>query len=337
MRIALVGVGMVAQTHVDAIQASRKNLSLRGVCARRRTNARAFADKNGGLDVFASIEEITPENTDFVLIATPPNARVPLIDHFCKIGMPILLEKPIERTLAVATEIVEQCEAADIPLGIVFQHRTRDAVATLRDKMEKLGLLALVEIHVPWWRDQSYYDEPGRGTLEQDGGGVLMTQAIHTLDLALSLTDQVARVQAMARTTSLHIMEAEDTVTAGLEFQSGATGTLFATTASFPGGKESITLHGENGVARLEGNALTITWRDGNTEAFGVTEATGGGADPMAFSFGWHQAIIEDFAGALRANRPPLITGREALKAHALIDALIRSSRTGTLTEVAHV
>ena len=255
----------------------------------------------------------------------------------CARGVPILMEKPIERNLAAATNIVETCERSGIPLGIVFQHRSRAAVAVLRERLGDLGPVSLIEISVPWWRDQSYYDEPGRGTLEQDGGGVLMTQAIHTLDLALSLAGPVKRVQAMASTSSFHQMEAEDTFTAGLVFQSGASGSLFATTASFPGGKETIVLHGENGVARLVGDTLSIDWRSGKTETLGMEAATGGGADPMAFSHGWHQAVIEDFVAGLKENRPPMIPGREALKTHALIEALIASSEAGTAMEVADV
>lgn len=336
LRIALVGVGMVAQTHIDAIQAS-ENLVLSGVCARRPDRARAVSEVNGGLGVFERFQDITLQNTDFVIIATPPSVRHELIAHFCAQGVPILLEKPIDRTLEGAQQIVAMCEQAGLPLGIVFQHRTRSAVAVLREKIARLGPLALVEINIPWWRPQSYYDEPGRGTLAQDGGGVLMTQAIHTLELALSFTGPVRRVSAMARTSALHAMETEDFVTAGLEFDSGAIGSMMATTASCPGGKETIVLHGPNGVARLVGHALTIDWRDGTSESTGGEAASGGGADPMAFSFGWHQAIIEDFAAALSEDHPPLVSGREALAVHALIEALIRSSEAGERVEVAHV
>ncbi len=335
-RIALIGVGMVAQTHVDAISAS-PGLTLSGVCARRPERAQAFASANGDLPVFNAVTDITRDTTDFAIIATPPNARADLVAHLCAEGVPILMEKPIERYLSAAQGIVETCERASLPLGIVFQHRTRDAVARLRGLLDRIGSLALVEIAVPWWRDQSYYDEPGRGTYKQDGGGVLMTQTIHTLDLALSLAGPVSRVQAMARTSSLHDMETEDFVSAGLDFANGAHGSLMATTASYPGGKERITLHGSEGVATLEGDALTVNWREGTVETFGKDGATGGGADPMAFSFGWHRAVIEDFADALATGRDPLVTGREALRVHALIDALIRSSDSGQITEVAHV
>jgi len=184
--------------------------------------------------------------------------------------------------------------------------------------------LVIAEVCVPWWREQSYYDEPGRGTYERDGGGVLISQAIHTLDLMLSLTGPVSYVAAMAHTTSLHQMESEDYVSASMKFSSGAVGSLVASTAHYPGGAESITLHFSQCVAHLQSGVLTLTWRDGREEQFGETSTTGGGADPMAFTHTWHRSIIEDFSNAVRTGNKPCVTGREALQVHALIDAFTR-------------
>ncbi len=334
MRAVLIGTGMVAQTHVQAIAATRGRIVLDGVCA--RTSAAEFARLNG-CTAFDDIDALLEAEPDFAIIATPPNARLELVRKLAAAGLPILLEKPIERSLTAARKVVSICHEAQVPLGIVFQHRTRQAVAHLRQSLPELGPLGLVEISVPWWRDQSYYDAPGRGTYAQDGGGVLITQAIHTLDLALSLAGHVTHVQAMARRSALHTMEAEDTVTAGLSFASGAVGSLFATTAAFPGAPEQITLHGTAGVARLTGDSLTLSFRDGREETYGADQATGGGADPMGFTHEWHQAVIEDFADALEEDRAPLVSGREGLRAHALIDALTRSSDQKREVEVADV
>lgn len=336
-QVALIGLGMVADTHRLAMAASRK-VRLSAVCARRPARADAYAAEHGlraaDLTQIAADPEI-----DFVIIATPPSIRMDLIAPLVEAGKPILLEKPVARTLSAARAVVERCEAANLPLGIVFQHRFRDVSRKLGEVVESgaLGDIAHVEIAVPWWRDQSYYDEPGRGTIAQDGGGVLITQAIHTLDLALSYTGPVAQVQAMARTSRLHRMEAEDVVAAGLDFVSGAVGTLTATTASFPGGAESITLHGTKGSAQLARAQLEIKWRDGRAETHGALAATGGGADPMAFTHAWHQGVIDDFADSLDAGRPPLVPGRAALKTHALIEALMDSSMEGKRVRVANV
>jgi predicted dehydrogenase len=200
-----------------------------------------------------------------------------------------------------------------------------------------LGKIAAIEVSVPWWRDQHYYDAPGRGSYAQDGGGVLLTQAIHTLDLALWLFGPVTRVQAMARRTSLHQMEAEDFVSAGLEFANGAAGMLFASTASFPGRGEQITVHASAGSASLSAGVLSVHWQDGREEIIGTQAASGGGADPMAFTHAWHQAVIEDFATSLAAGQPPLCPGREALQVHALIEALVASSDAGATKEVCYV
>jgi predicted dehydrogenase len=197
-----------------------------------------------------------------------------------------------------------------------------------------LGGLGLAEITVPWWREQSYYDEPGRGSYARDGGGVLISQAIHTIDLALSLAGPVAQVQAMMATTRFHQMESEDFATAGLRFANGAVGSLVASTASFPGGAETISLHFDKASVHLGSGVLTVRWRDGREEQFGATATTGGGADPMAFTHEWHQAIIEDFADALIEERAPVASGRAALAAHHLIDAIARSASEGRIMEV---
>ncbi|MEO1103331.1 MAG: Gfo/Idh/MocA family oxidoreductase, partial [Pseudomonadota bacterium] len=251
-------------------------------------------------------------------------------------GKPILMEKPIERTLDAAQAIVGTCAQAGVPLGIVLQHRMRPSALELKRVLEadELGEIASVEITVPWWRPQSYYDEPGRGTFARDGGGVLISQAIHTIDLALYLTGPVRRVQAMLRTSALHQMETEDFAVIGLDFASRAVGSIVATTAAYPGGPESIALHGTKGSARLAANELVICLRNGDERTFGEAGGSGGGADPMAFTHDWHRAIIADFADAIEQNRPPVASGQDALAVHRLIDAAVRSSREGWAVDV---
>ena len=189
-------------------------------------------------------------------------------------------------------------------------------------------------MQVPWWRDQSYYDEPGRGSYERDGGGVLISQAIHTLDLMLSLTGPVSEVQALSSTSQFHKMESEDFVAGGLKFKSGASGSIFASTSSFPGNAESITLNCEKASAHLQSGVLTIKWLDGRSEKFGETSGTGGGADPMAFPHDWHRDLIDNFVKSVQNNYNSLISGEEALNVHELIDALIESSNKGKLITI---
>ena len=331
MPVALIGLGMVSRTHVSAIAATGGRVTLKGVLSRSPSRAGGYADSIApdlGYTprVYGSIHDVAADpDVEFAIVCTPPNARTEIVSILAGAGKHILMEKPIERTLAAAEDIVDVCAAQGVSLGIVFQLRTRASARLLAEKLREgsLGKIAVVEIAVPWWRPQSYYDEPGRGTYARDGGGVLISQAIHTLDLALSLTGAVRKVQAMASTTSLHRMESEDFVSAGLEFESGAVGSLVASTASYPGGAESIVLHCENATAALKSGKLELAWHDGRVEEFGEEGGTGGGADPMAFTHEWHQAIIEDFADAIATGRPPVCTGRDALAVHRVIEALV--------------
>ena len=189
---------------------------------------------------------------------------------------------------------------------------------------------------MPWWREQSYYDEPGRGTMARDGGGVLISQAIHTLDLMLKFTGPVESVIAMHTTTDFHRMECEDYVSASLKFKSGAVGNLTAGTSAYPGSTESIVLHGLNGSATLSGGELNIVYQDGRELSVGETATSGGGADPMDFPFIWHQRLIERFlldvkTGGLGDDFP---TGRSSLAVHQLIEALILSGNEGRMVSL---
>lgn len=335
--VAMIGAGMVARTHALALEEASTPLRLCGVLTRSPETARIFLDGVAGQMrktpvVYPDIAAIADDpGVDIALVLTPPDARADLVAPLVQAGKAILLEKPVGRTLAEAREVVALCAAAQVPLGIVFQHRMREASIAARELVasDALGALGLVEITVPWWRDQSYYDAPGRGTYARDGGGVLISQAIHTLDLALSLAGPVERVTSFAATTRFHTMETEDFVTAGLQFANGAVGSLTASTASFPGQPERITLHFEAATLHLGEGVLKVQWRDGRQSAYGASASTGGGADPMAFTHAWHQSVIEDFADALRTGRAPQITGQDALAAHALIEAILESARNG--------
>lgn len=331
MRAALIGLGMVSSTYGDAFRSSDK-VTLARVFARSAERRARFQETYAdlGADEADSVEDIANDpDIDFVILTTPPNARIDPIHTLIEAGKPVLMEKPVERTLKAATVVVEYCETKGVPLGIMLQHRARPAIAALRERMEGLGRLLAVEVSVPWWRPQSYYDEEGRGSYQRDGGGVLISQAIHTMDLMLSLTGPVTDVIAMCVKTGFHDMEAEDFVVAGLTFENGAAGQLFATTASFPGRDETIALHFSDGSARLKAGVVDIIRQDGARETIGLPESSGAGADPMAFSSDWHRAVIEDFADALHEGRAPMVPGRAALDVHRLIDAIEKAGARG--------
>ncbi|SFV38272.1 Predicted dehydrogenase [Devosia crocina] len=330
--LGVVGAGMAAKPHAQALDALRDHIEVRGVWRRDRAALEDFC-RSYDFPPAKSLEALLADSeVDALLVLTPPNARQPIVEAAARAGKHILMEKPVERTTEAAEAIVAACEDAGVTLGIIFQHRFRAASRALTEKVAsgELGTLAAAHLVVPWWRpQQGYYDKAGRGTFAQDGGGVLITQAIHSLDLMLSLTGPVRAVTALAATTGLHQMETEDFVAGGLEFANGAVGALMATTANYPGGAESLTLNFSRASATLTGGNLTLSWFDGGVETVGEASNSGGGADPMAFPFDWHMAQIADFADAVQDGRQPVSTGRTALAVHRLIDALIRSGREG--------
>jgi predicted dehydrogenase len=334
--VGVIGTGMAATPHAKALNDLRDHIDLRGVFSRNAEKCKTFASRFE-LPFIKNIEDlINDPKLDIIIIITPPNQRLKLVQQFSDAGKHILMEKPVERSSAKAKKIVNLCKEKNVKLGIVFQHRFRESSQKLKKLIlsHSLGSIFTVQVQVPWWRDQSYYDEPGRGSYERDGGGVLISQAIHTLDLMLSLTGPVSEVQALSSTSQFHKMESEDFVAGGLKFKSGASGSIFASTSSFPGNAESITLNCEKASAHLQSGVLTIKWLDGRTEKFGETSGTGGGADPMAFPHDWHRDLIDNFVKSVQNKYNSLISGEEALNVHELIDALIESSNKGKLITI---
>ena len=334
--VGVIGTGMAAAPHAKALNDLRDHIDLRGVFSRNAEKCKTFALRFE-LPFIKNIEDlINDPKLDIIIIITPPNQRLKLVQQFSDAGKHILMEKPVERSTAKAKKIVNLCKEKNVKLGIVFQHRFRESSQKLKKLVfsNSLGSIFTVQVQVPWWRDQSYYDEPGRGTYERDGGGVLISQAIHTLDLMLSLTGSVSEVQALSSTSQFHKMETEDFVAGGLKFKSGASGAIFASTSSFPGNAESITLNCEKASAHLQSGVLTINWLDGRMEKFGETSGTGGGVDPMAFPHDWHRDLIDDFVKSIQNNHNSSISGEEAINVHELIDALIESSDKGKLITI---
>jgi UDP-N-acetyl-2-amino-2-deoxyglucuronate dehydrogenase len=335
--LCVVGAGMGAKPHALALNALRDTVDVRGVWRRNAAELEQFC-ATYDFPIAESYEALLADPAvNAILVLTPPNAREDIVAAAARAGKHVLMEKPVERSTEAAERIVKLCDDAGVKLGVIFQHRFRAASKALAEQVASgtLGALCAAHLVVPWWRpQQGYYDKPGRGTLAQDGGGVLITQAIHSLDLMLSLTGPVKAVMALTATTALHQMETEDFVAGGMEFANGAVGALMASTANFPGGAESLTLNFEKASATLTGGNLTLNWMDGRAETVGEASNSGGGADPMAFPFDWHQAQIEDFIAAVRQDRQPLSTGHSALKVHRLIDALVRSGREGKRVEV---
>ncbi len=331
-RAVVVGLGAAAAPHLRSLLDLADRVEIAAAVTRSAERRAAVAASFPGVPVTDDLEgAIADPSIDLAFVLTPPDAREDLIGRLAAAGKHLLCEKPIERTTSAAERIVRACEAAGVRLAVMFQMRMRESSRRLKALLDsgELGRLGFVEVRVPWWRPQSYYDQPGRGTFGRDGGGVLITQAIHTLDLLIHLLGPVREVAAVAATTALHRLEGEDFAAAGLLLEGGVPGSLMATTAAFPGGPEQILIVGERASVLLEGGTLLLRRPDGTEERIGEAGGTGGGAAFMDFPHDWHRAVIADFLDAVEEGREPAVSGRSALRVHRLIDALLLSARRG--------
>jgi UDP-N-acetyl-2-amino-2-deoxyglucuronate dehydrogenase len=325
-RIAIIGLGMAVTPHARSLLDLEDRVEVVYAMTPSAARRQAFADRFG-FPTTDSLARIADDRSiTAVAVLTPPNTHLEIVEKLARAGKHILLEKPLDVSTARAERLVGACREAGATLGVVLQHRFKPAAERLAAVLREDGLGRIVNCStsIRVWRPQSYYDEPGRGTMARDGGGVLLTQGIHTLDLMLSLAGPIAEVCGYARTTPVHRMETEDLVSAAVRFASGALGVIDATTAAYPGGAERIDLIGTKGTASLAGTALTLAYHDGRGEEVAADASAGGtGADPMAFPHDYHLGVWRDFLAAIEEKRPPRISGADALEVHRLIDALL--------------
>lgn len=327
-RIAIVGAGLAATPHALALKELNDEVEVVGVVGRSPERLKHFAGTHG-FPVSESFDAVLNDRSvDAVLVLTPPNTHLEFVEQAAAARKHVLLEKPLDISMPRAERTVQVCRDAGVRLGVVFQNRFRPAVQRLAALATNgaLGPIAYAGVDLRWWRPQSYYDEPGRGTFARDGGGVLMTQAIHSLDILMWLAGDVSEVVAATATTALHSMEAEDFASAALTFESGAAGQILATTAAFPGFPERVELIGENGTAVLEGGHLRVFFRDGGVDEFKDPSSSGFGAKPMDFSHTAHRDLLKDFVAAIREDRAPLVTGDDALRVQRLIERITSSA-----------
>jgi UDP-N-acetyl-2-amino-2-deoxyglucuronate dehydrogenase len=329
LNMAIVGLGMAVTPHAKSYVDLADRVSVRYAYSPSQQRRDAFKAKFP-FPLADNLDTILRDKAvDAVAILTPPNTHLELVERCAAAGKHVLLEKPLEITTERSRALVDACKRAGVKLGVTLQHRFRAAGVKLRDLLASgaLGRVVAASTSIRLWRPQSYYDQPGRGVKARDGGGVLLTQGIHTLDLMLSLVGQAEEVVAYATTTPVHRMETEDLVAGAVRFAGNVFGTIDATTAAYPGFPERIELICEKGTAVLAGTALDVFYQDGRKDTVAPDASPGGtGADPMAFPNDWHRDLIADFLSAIAENREPRVSGAEALKVHALIDALLQSS-----------
>ena len=326
IKIGVIGLGMAVTPHAKSLRDLAKRVSVAYAYSPSEARRRKFAE-NFDFPLTDRLETILEDRSvDAVLILTPPNTHLELVERCAAAGKHILLEKPLEITLIRAEQLVQK--AKNVTLGIVLQHRFRPAAEKMHELIAsgKLGKLVSASASIGNWRPQSYYDQPGRGTRARDGGGVLLTQGIHTLDLLTWFAGEAKEVKAFSTTTSVHRMETEDLACAALRFESGALGVVHATTTAYPGYPERIELIGTQGTAVLEGTALRAQFMDGASVELKTESGAGGtGADPMAFPHDWHRSLLTDFLDAIEQRREPRSSGRETLKVHRLIERILQS------------
>lgn len=327
--IAVIGLGPAALPHSRSLVDLGSRVDVRHVVSRSQERLNAYRAQfpfPGTTDLDAVLADGTVEA---VIVLTPPSSHRDVGTLCLAAGKHVLVEKPLELTVARGEELVAAARASGKAFGVVLQHRFRPASLRLKAALDggELGTVEASLLQVPWWRPQSYYDEPGRGTMARDGGGVLLTQAIHSFDLFRSLVGVSKVVAAQVRTTGLHKMETEDYVGALLETGNGAPATLVTTTAAHPGHPERIEIIAAKGHAALVGGRLQLSFLDGRSEVVEAEGSTGSGANIMDFPHDAHRAVIADFLDAIEGRRDPVVTGEEALTSQRWIDAILAAGR----------
>lgn len=341
-RFGLIGAGGIAATHADALADSELAdlVAVAGGSRAREFAARHACDfEEGPHDLLAR------PDLDGVILCTPSGARLELALDAARQGKHLLVEKPLEVTVARGRAMIDACDAAGVTLGVIFQSRFAPGVeaAEAAVRAGALGTPVLGEIQVAWYRPPSYYASGAwRGTRALDGGGALMNQGIHAVDQLLWLMGEVTFVAARS-TRRLHTrIEVEDLITAQLTFASGALGTLSASTACAPGWARRTEACGTAGSIRLVDDAIERWDLPGVPDPRAAQPVAGGGwspnpatdppagaSSPTVASSAQHRAQIEEFVNAVRSGRTPRVDGREGLRSVALVEAAYRSAAGG--------
>jgi UDP-N-acetyl-2-amino-2-deoxyglucuronate dehydrogenase len=327
---------MALKPHLQSLRELSDRVEIAGCFAPSSERRSAFAAANPGVPVADTLHALLSDRTiDAALVLAPPFAHLHLIEQCAAHGKHVLAEKPLDATVERGRRAIDAMESGGLRLGVVLQHRFRKASLRLADmvKQGELGRLISGSASIRWWRTPEYFAQPGRGIKARDGGGVLLTQAIHTLDLFQSLAGHVAKVAAMASTSPLRPIDTEDIACAALQFENGAIGTVDATTVAYPGFPERIELACEKATAVLNAETLEVFFKDGRTIREEGAASKSGGVDPMAFSNEAHKGVLTDFLDALDEGREPKVSGREGLKVQVLIEAILQSAKTGRVTE----
>jgi UDP-N-acetyl-2-amino-2-deoxyglucuronate dehydrogenase len=337
--VGLIGGGNISETHARAARAI-PGVAIAAVYGTNAAKVSRLAHDYGGtpyknLDAF-----LTHRPMDLVMIGSPSGLHAEHGIAAARHGLHVLTEKPIDISTSRADALISAAAQANVKLGVLFQDRTKPHLRQLKSWLEQgqLGRPLFADARVKWYRPPEYYaNSRWRGTFALDGGGALINQGIHTVDLLLWLLGDVTRVQACTA-TQLHKIEAEDTAVALLEFANGALGTFHATTAAYPGYPRRVEITGTQGTVILEHDRIvSADLRDSSAAAAvsaDLARLAGAAADQnqsatsaAVSDFRGHQLLLEDFLQAIEENGAPLCDGREARRSLALVEQIYNSAQ----------
>ncbi|MCZ6680862.1 MAG: Gfo/Idh/MocA family oxidoreductase [Candidatus Poribacteria bacterium] len=340
----IIGCGMIADFHSAAI-AELEHGKLVAVSSRNEDNAKRVADRYQ-VDRYSDYNEMLKRSDlDMVCICTPSGAHRDPAVAAAKAGKHVIVEKPLEVTLDRCDDIIQACDDAGVRLCAIFNSRFSEGSQLVKKTIDsgRFGKITLGDAYIKWYRSQEYYDSGGwRGTWALDGGGALMNQSIHAIDLLQYFMGPVKAVQAFTHTMTHERIEVEDVAVAALRFENGALGVIEGTTTAYPGLLKRTEISGSNGTVILEEEDI-IKWEfepetpeDAEIlQRFSETRSGGGGAaDPRAISHENHRRQMENLINAIEAGTPHLVDGREGRKAVEIILAIYKSSQEGRMVHL---
>jgi len=329
----IIGAGLIADFHAKAIQ-SLDNARLTGVCGTNQKKAGALAEKYNCTKYDNYSDMLRSGDIDVVTIATPSGAHLEPVVEAAKYGKHVICEKPLEISLDRIDTMIEAHAKAGTSLGGIFNFRFEETTDIIKNAVDggRLGTITYAAVYVPWWRNDAYY-EGWHGTWKLDGGGAMMNQSIHMVDLLQYIMGPVNSLAAFTSKLGHPQIETEDAAVAALQFKNNALGVIYGTTASYPGQFRRLEITGTKGTIVLVENSLEV-WQfaEMNDEdkqiikKYGSVEGGGGVADPAAISFMGHAKNIAAFLKALDEGRKFEIEGTEARKAVEIILDMYQSA-----------
>ena len=334
----IVGCGVVADYHIGAIE-EIDGADLVSVYSRSESSARDTGEKHDVPWFTDHLEMYESDQLDVVCICTPSGVRIPIVTDAVDAGKHLIVEKPLAVNITDMDLIISQAGAKGIKLMGVFQLRYGPAARRVKRAVQegKLGKVVLGDAYIKWFRPQEYYDSADwRGNWGLEGGGALMTQGSHNVDLLQWIMGPVKRVYARMGTL-VHDVEVEDTVVAALEYENGALGVIEATTASHPGLPAKLEFSGSQGTIVMEADQVTLWDVEGESSESAEAETTDlakAASDSKTFGTEGHKAQIAEMVHILNEGGEPEIDGPESRKAVELILAIYQSARTGQPVEL---